>query len=194
MDAEGPISGTTYFNRFGSWHNALDAAGLTTRTDDDRVHVEGFCTVCCDPVTTPVSELAADGRPYCTTDCEDVFATGRIDFTDDVLSRDGCDEEVVGRFAALLYNLETYVPDVLLYLHHSLTMARAEFLSAAGDRCRISRLDGAVEVVSEAEGLRFRADDVLATIENRIENVTGPTDSVYGTIGGGDAVDVRPGP
>ncbi len=195
MDDRGSVSGMTYFDRFGSWQDALDAAGFADRPDDDTVVVEGLCTVCCDSLATPVSELPADGRPYCSTDCEDVFATGAIDFTDDVLSRADCEAEAIGRFAALLYNLDTYVPDVLLYLRHALTMARTAFGSASCDRYRISSLDGAVTVVSETDDVRFRvADDVLTTIADRIDSVAGAADPVLGTIGGGDTVDVRSRP
>ena len=191
MDTYGLISGTTYFNRFGSWRNALDAAGLTARPDDDRVIVEGLCTVCCDSVATPVSDLAADGRPYCTSECEAVYADETIDFADDVLAR-GDDEELIGRFAALLYSLETYVPDVLLYLRYSLTMARAGFSSATSDGYRLFNVDCTVEVVSRTGGVRFRvADDVLDDIGNRIERVSGQTDSVLAATGVGDAADVR---
>lgn len=191
MDANGPISGTTYFNRFGSWETALDAAGLTVRSDEDRVIVEGLCTVCCEPLSVPVVDLAPDGRPYCTPECEDVYGNEMIDFTDDVLARGNEDSRMVGRFAALLYNLETYIPDVLRYLRHSLALVRAGFDSASVDRCRLSHFGNTVEVVSTTEDHRFRVEpDILTNIEDRIEQVAGSSDDVLGTIDGGDIVEV----
>lgn len=177
MEENGSFSGMTYYTRFGSWQQALEAAGIVPASEAEPAAVQGYCTVCCEPVTKPLSELASDGRLYCTT-CEDIRTNDTIFFEDDVIGANPDEDQVLDRFAALLHDLETYVPDVLFYLHLSIAMRQSGFQSATRDGYHLTFSNDTVEVTSKTDRFRFRTNaDVLTKIERRISEVTKRTDS-----------------
>ncbi|WP_115863010.1 homing endonuclease associated repeat-containing protein [Halorussus litoreus] len=148
MDDCGPYAGMTYYNRFGSWDEALDAAGI--RTDDGRTFVEGRCDVCAAAVREPVSDLPDDEGLFCSEACRAVGRRRSVAFESDVL--DAAEGDGLGRLAAALSESDEVVPaEVLFCLRHALALFDGEFESARVDDYDVVR-DGDAVTVSRETG------------------------------------------
>lgn len=67
MEADGPHSSTTYQNRFGSWNNAIQEAGLERTRVQDQVEVE--CIYCGTPFTKKYSHAQDHSQHFCDEEC-----------------------------------------------------------------------------------------------------------------------------
>ncbi|WP_327052844.1 homing endonuclease associated repeat-containing protein [Halomicrococcus gelatinilyticus] len=170
MEEQGPFSGMTYYSRFGSWQDALAASGFVTSPGSDDPLVQGFCNVCCRSLTQSVSRIREDGKLYCGSDCEAVGRQDVVEFEADVLGRATRKGIVLGRFAYLLDQADTLVPDVLLCLRYAMDIEESGFDSAVRDGCEIRARGGRVDVTAERGPESFRvATGTLAELAGRVE-------------------------
>lgn len=168
MDDEGPYSGMTYYDRFGGWQDALDAAGIESR--DGETVVVGRCDVCAASVRRSVTDLPNGGDLLCSDRCRSIRSRSPVSFEADVLAGE---DDGLGRIAAALHESEDAISRVLYYLRHAVQFLDGEFQSARfdggtitveGDRLRISSADSDDELL-----VRRDAVDAIAT---RVESVT----------------------
>jgi len=146
MDDHGPYAGMTYYNRFGSWDEALDAAGI--RADDGRTLVEARCDVCAAPVREPVADLPDDGGLFCGEACRTVGSRRTVEFESDVLA--AAEGDGLERFATALSESGEVVPaESLFRLRHALALLDGEFESARVDDYDVVREGDAVTVSRE---------------------------------------------
>ena len=173
MEAQGPFSGMTYYNRFGSWQDALAAAGFVTSPGADDPLVQGYCNVCCRSVTRPVAGIDDDGTLHCGEACERVDDQDVVAFEADVLGRRDRDARVLGRFALLLDREDPAVPAVLLFLGYALDIEESGFDAAVRDGYEVTSRDGVVAVTSKRGTASFRVEtDTLDELAARAEDVT----------------------
>lgn len=168
MDDEGPYSGTTYYDRFGGWQDALDAAGIESR--DSETVVVGRCDVCAAAVRRPVTDLPDDGDLLCGDRCRSIRSQPTVSFEADVL---GSEDDALGRIAAALHESEEAIARVLYHLRHAVQFLDGEFqsarfdggtITAEGDRLRISSADADDELLVQR--------DTVDAIATRVESVT----------------------
>lgn len=166
MDEQGSYSGMTYYDRFGGWQDALDAAGVET---DDGTAIVGRCDVCALSVRRSVTDLREDGDLVCSEGCQELVSRPPISFEADIL--DGRDD-ALGRIAAELHGSEEPVARVLFALRHALEFLNAEFRSARFDGGTITADDGIRVAIDDSEyELLVRRETVDAMV-SRIESVS----------------------
>jgi hypothetical protein len=180
MDERGAYSGMTYYNRFGSWQNALDAAGLVA--DDGVDSLRARCDACAASVRAPLSELSIADWLFCGPTCRTNWRQPVVRVDADVF--DGADPAVIDRLAGTLHEDATLVSAVLYALDHALSFFETDFeaaefadhrITADGDAVAITRLAGT------APGeLRFDGS-TLRRLRDRIEAASSsPADSASG--------------
>lgn len=74
MEERGRYSAVTYYNHFGSWNEAVDAAGFEpNHRNGDRV--EKQCEVCCDSFSVTRSD---EDQRFCSMECFGEYRTGQF--------------------------------------------------------------------------------------------------------------------
>jgi len=183
MDERGPYSGMTYYNRFGSWQGALDAAGLIA--DDGVDYLLARCDACAGSVREPLSELSVADGLFCDPACRSGWHRPVVRVDGDVF--DGSDSDVLDRLATALREDATLVSTVLYSLDHSLSFFESGFeaaefadhrIAADGDAVAITRLDGTLPGEIRFGGTTLRA--LADRIESPPDGEPAPADSAPG--------------
>lgn len=160
MDDWGPYAGMTYYNRFGSWDEALDAAGM--HTEDGRTFVEGRCDVCAAAVCEAVAELPDEGL-FCGEACRAVGRQRTVEFESGVL--DAAEGDSLGRLATALSESDEVVPaEIPFRLRHALALLDGEFESARVDDYDVVR-DGDAVTVSRETGSESGTRELRVGVE-----------------------------
>lgn len=186
MEQRGPFSGTTYYNRFGSWSAALEAAGL--RTEDGVAYVTTRCDACALSIREPMADVPVDDGVYCSESCLTNWGGSVVSFESDVL--DGADADVLGRIASLLGGSGPTVSEVVYLFDHLTTFLETDFEAVYFDNRRADRSGDAITVTASNEAtsreLRFETDTV-GRVRDRIEAVGSDAGSGAGEarLGGG---------
>ena len=169
MDERGPFAGMTYYNRFGGWTDALDAAGL--RVETGVSYLSGYCDACGDRVSAPLADLPGADGLFCDELCRELASQSRVRFESDVLAGD----DHLGRLAAALAETGPDVPSRLLFcLGRAVALFDTGFESAEADGYEFSVADGTVTVEWDAGGERreLRVEtDTLAALRQRLDAV-----------------------
>lgn len=127
MEQRGPYSGMTYYDRFGSWVDALSAAGIETR--DGAAFLVGHCDACGRRVEEHVADLPGDEGLFCDGACRAVGTQSTIQFESGVLA--SADGDHVGRLAAGVQAIGSVVPSRILFaLRHAIALLDSDFESA----------------------------------------------------------------
>ncbi|MFH5843546.1 homing endonuclease associated repeat-containing protein [Haladaptatus sp. CMAA 1909] len=170
MEEQGPFSGMTYYNHFGSWQNAIEAAGFDTDTERDEATIHAHCTVCCRVLSRSLARIDANGKITCSSDCRDISASSTIKIDSDVLGRTESRDDTFGRLAAMIDSDTISVPDVLLYLRYSIDIACSDFNSAVHGNNYVTVSGDRVEVRSQNSQTRFSVKtDSVDELVDRIE-------------------------
>lgn len=188
MDERGAYAGMTYYNRFGSWADALEAAGV--RTEGDRTLVAGYCDTCGEWVREPAESLPGGDGLFCDGACHAVGTKSVVEFETDVVAR--ADDGYLDRLATALADNDSAVASrVLFSLRHASAFLDAEFEVARVDGLEIRRDGDDVTVARESgdgtPAFRFGVD-ALRRLTERMDAVA--TDSDATTAGPRDRLAV----
>lgn len=167
MDERGRYSGSTYYNRYGSWDGALAAAGLSPAAGT----VAGTCDGCGRSVERSVDALDGGGRLFCGEDCRTAWTDGRTVRFESLLDRAGDREAALSSFAAMVEERASPVAEVLVVLRHALALADSGFEAASVDGYRVSRTDDRITVAwrDPAVTRRFTVGaDLAADLADRV--------------------------
>ncbi|WP_423743545.1 homing endonuclease associated repeat-containing protein [Haladaptatus sp. SPP-AMP-3] len=172
MEEQGPFSGMTYYNHFGSWQNAVDVAGFDAGTERNEPTIRAHCNVCCRALSRPLARIEANGKITCGSECRAVCGEATIRFDTDVLGRTESRDDTFSRLAALIDSDTISVPDVLLYLRHSIDIVRSGFNSAVHGNHYVTVNGDLIEVKSQDSPRRFLVQiDSVDELGDRIETV-----------------------
>lgn len=178
MDQQGPYAGTTYYNRFGSWDGALDAAGI--RTEDGRTSLRGYCDACGAKVNELLADCPSDEGLFCDEACRAVGTQSTVRFESDVLDASDGDRfdaargDHLGRLAAAISGGDVMPSRLLFCLRRAIELLDSGFGSATVDGYDCTR-DGDTVVVawesgSDSRELRFEVETVRA-VKRRLDAV-----------------------
>ncbi|WP_134671592.1 homing endonuclease associated repeat-containing protein [Halorussus marinus] len=185
MDDRGPYSGMTYYNRFGSWQSALDAAGLVA--DDGVAVLVARCDACATRLRESVADVSAADGVFCDSTCHTGWRQPVVRVDADVF--DGTDPDALDRLAAALRD-DVLVSEVLYALDHALSFFESGFeaaefpdhrIAADGDAVAITRFGETPpeEIRFERSTLRALADRIEAAPESESHDAT-PADPTLG--------------
>lgn len=169
MDDRGRYSGSTYYNRYGSWADALVAAGLSPATGT----VAGTCDGCGRSVERHVDALDGSGRLFCGDDCRAAWTDGETVCFESLLDRTGDREAALASFASMLAERPSPVAEVLVVLRHALALVDSGFEAASAGGYRVSRSDDRIAVawLDPAVTRRFTVGaDLAADLADRVGN------------------------
>lgn len=158
MERCGPYAGMTYYSRFGSWDDALSAAGIDTR-DDGRTCLAGHCDACGRRVERPLTDFPGDDGVFCDETCREVGTQSTIRFESDVLANGGTDHP--RRLADAIERTGDAPPSRILFvLQHAVDLLDSEFESAEVDGHQLVVEGDSVRVSWTADGepRELRAD------------------------------------
>lgn len=174
MDEAGRYSGSTYYNRYGSWADALATAGL----DPESGTVAGACDGCGRRIERGVETLDGAGLLFCGEPCRTAWTGRETVRFESLLDRTGSREAALSSFASLLDDRETPVAEVLVVLRHALALADSDFEAASAGEYRVSRSDDRIAVawLDPAVTRRFTVDAGLASdLADRVEDAAPAT-------------------
>ncbi len=185
MEERGPFAGMTYYNRFGSWTDALDAAGLVI--DDGDEYLIARCDACAERIRALLGDCGANDGVFCGDDCRSVWTQAVVDLERDLLGADEADESL-DRLAPLVAaetetdfesadtessSSDPPVSDLLYALDHALSFLATGFDSADVGRYRVETDGETVTVrrLSDGRPREIRVGcDTLGRLRERVED------------------------
>jgi hypothetical protein len=73
MENMGRYSGATYYDRYDSWRESLNEAGLSEDPDTEEVHLTARCFACARTVDRPLTKLSSSQSFFCNEECASIW-------------------------------------------------------------------------------------------------------------------------